>query len=403
MDINLTQPERDHLAAAMAKITGEIQQNGGWMPFSRYMEMALYAPNLGYYASSHEKFGETGDFVTAPEISPFFGQTMVNTILPVLEGLKKKGLPTQILEFGAGTGNLAKSILLELHLRGFDLDKYQIIEISPDLTARQQLLLAEVCNTNTIKTRCVWLSTIPEKLDGIVLANELMDAIPCERICLYNAHWHHLGIGFVQDSNNQALVSALGPALNQNELVNDLPPILKNTQAFAKGYTTEIHPQACAWLRTLSEKINCGLLLIIDYGFHEQEYYHPQRSGGTLMAHHRHQALTDVMKFPGISDITTHVECSSALRILEKIPHSELFFSSQASYLLNAGIGDLVLQKTDPSDMKKFLPVSTTLQKLISEAEMGELFKVIGFGKDLGALNLRLDQLPGFTGRNRVY
>ena len=351
MDINLTQPEEEHLAAMMAKISEEIKQNGGHLAFSRYMHIALYEPNLGYYSSDIEKFGVAGDFITAPEISPFFGQTIVNTILPVLEALKQQGLPTRVLEFGAGTGSLAKSILLELHLRGFVLDEYQI---------------------------------------------------PCERICMHRNIWHRLDIAVDTDSSPASLVSTIGAALSQAEL-NKIPPVLLNTEAFADGYTTEVHLQVQAWLRSLTEQLTCGLLLIIDYGFHEQEYYHPQRQSGTLMAHHRHRALTDVLQFPGISDITNHIECSSLLRILEESIHGELFFSSQASYLLDAGITELVLQKSDPHDIEHFLPISNALQKLISEAEMGELFKVIAFGKNLETLNLQLNQLPGFAGRNRFY
>ncbi len=403
MDINLTQPEEEHLAAMLAKISAEIEKKDGWIPFSRYMEMALYEPNLGYYCSGHEKFGAEGDFITAPEISPFFGQTIVNTILPVLESLKKRGLPARILEFGAGTGSLAKSILLELHLRGFDLDEYQIIEISPDLIKRQQLLLTGICKENGIRTQCNWLDFVPDDIEGIVLANEVLDAFPCERICIHNTIWHHYGLTFTQGLEAKKLISALGPALSSANYKNDLSPLQKNSQVFPEGYTTEIHPQAQAWLKTLSEKIRCGLLLIIDYGFHEQEYYHAQRSGGTLMAHHHHRALSDITLLPGISDITTHIECSSLLRILEQINNGEVFFSSQASYLLQAGIGDLVLQKASPDNAKQFIPISNALQKLISEAEMGELFKVIAFGKDLQTLNLSLNQLPGLTGRNRIY
>lgn len=403
MDINLTQPEEVHLSAMVDKISAEIEKKGGWIPFSRYMEIALYDPDLGYYCSGQEKFGVEGDFVTAPEISPFFGQTIVNTVLPILENFKKRGLPTRIFEFGAGTGSLARSILLELHLRGFELDEYHIIEISPDLIRRQQILLHDVCKENNLRTQCMWLDFVPNDIQAVVLANEVLDAVPCERICIHNSIWHHLGLTITQESEAKKLITALGPKLSSAEYKNDLPPLLQNSQAFPEGYITEIHPQAQAWLKTLSEKIHCGLLLIIDYGFYEQEYYHAQRSGGTLMAHHHHRAMADVAALPGISDITTHIECSSLLRILEQVSNSEVFFSSQASYLLNAGIGDLVLQKANPDDAKQFIPIANALQKLMSEAEMGELFKVIVFGKNLKALNLSLNELPGLSGRNRIY
>ena len=402
MDINLTLPEEERLASIMAKISQKIKQNGGYLDFSGYMNIALYEPNLGYYSAGLQKFGAAGDFITAPEISPFFGQTIVNTILPILEGLKQKGLPTRILEFGAGTGSLAKSILIELHLRGFDLDEYQIIEISPDLVKRQHVLLREVCEQYAIHTKCIWLGSIPNRIEGIVLANEVLDAIPCERIYMHRNTWHRLGIAVTPNASPFLLEDSVGPALSTAEL-NDLSLVLRNTQAFCDGYTTELHTQAHAWLRALTDRLACGLLLIIDYGFPEQEYYHPQRQDGTLMAHYHHQAFSDVLQFPGICDITSHIECSSLLRLLEKSADGELFFSSQASYLLDAGMTELVLQKSDPQDVERFIPISNALQKLLSEAEMGELFKVIAFGKNLEQLKLRLNQLPGLTGRNRVY
>ena len=402
MDINPTQAEEERLAAMMAKISQKIKQNGGYLAFSRYMNIALYEPKLGYYSAGLEKFGVAGDFITAPEISPFFGQTIVNTILPILEGLKQQGLPTRILEFGAGTGSLAKSILIELHRRGLDLDEYQIIELSPNLAKRQQSLLQDVCYQNAIHTQCNWLSSFPDHIDGVILANEVLDAIPCERICLHNDAWHHLGIAVTPNSSPFLLKDSVGPVLSTTEL-NDLSPVLRNTQAFSDGYTTEFHPQAQAWLRALTDRLARGLLLIIDYGFPEQEYYHPQRQDGTLIAHYQHQTLSNVLQLPGICDITCHLECSSLLRLLEKSIHGELFYSSQASYLLDAGITELVLEKSNPQDVEHFIPISNALQKLLSEAEMGELFKVIAFGKNLEQLKLRLNQLPGLSGRNRAY
>ena len=292
--------------------------------------------------------------------------------------------------------------MIELHRRGLDLDEYQIIELSPDLAKRQQSLLQDVCYQNAIHTQCNWLSSFPDHIDGVILANEVLDAIPCERICLHNDAWHHLGIAVTPNSSPFLLKDSVGPVLSTTEL-NDLSPVLRNTQAFSDGYTTEFHPQAQAWLRALTDRLARGLLLIIDYGFPEQEYYHPQRQDGTLMAHYQHQTLSNVLQLPGICDITCHLECSSLLRLLEKSIHGELFYSSQASYLLDAGITELVLEKSNPQDVEHFIPISNALQKLLSEAEMGELFKVIAFGKNLEQLKLRLNQLPGLSGRNRVY
>ncbi len=392
MDINLTQAQAEHLKAILTKISHEIQEKGGWIPFSRYMEIALYQPSLGYYTSALEKFGRSGDFITAPEISPFFGQTIVNTILPVLEGFRKQGRSTRIIEIGAGTGQLAKTILLDLHRRGFDLDEYHIIDVSPNLIERQQELLLETCQSHEIQTKCQWDSEILPSFRGVILANEVLDAIPCERIVFHDHAWHYAGVGLGTEPD-QFLISVLGEKLA-------VQPLIDNA---SDGYITEIHPQAEASFKQLIHQLEEGLLLTIDYGFHHHEYYHPQRNTGTLMAHYRHQALTDVLALPGISDITCHVNFSPLLHSIEKEENAQSFFSSQASYLLDAGITDLVLQQSDPRDPQQMIGISNGIQKLISEAEMGELFKVLAFGKHLEGLDLNLYALPGFGGRNRIY
>jgi SAM-dependent MidA family methyltransferase len=392
MDINLTKAEAEHLKAVLTKISQEIEEKGGWIPFSRYMEIALYQPNLGYYTSALEKFGRFGDFLTAPEISPFFGQTIVNTILPVLDKLRIYGQPTRVIEIGAGTGQLAKTILLDLHRRGFTLDEYHIIDVSPNLIERQHKLLFDVCQSHGIQTRCQWHSEFLPSFHGVILANEVLDAIPCERIVYQDHAWYYAGVG-LGSKPDQPLTSAPGAQL-------EIQPSIDNV---ADGYITEIHPQAEAWFKQLINRFEQGLLLMIDYGFHHHEYYHPQRNTGTLMAHYRHQALTNVLTLPGISDITCHINFSSLLHSIEDAENSQSFFSSQATYLLDAGITDLVLQQSDPNDPQQMIAISNGIQKLISEAEMGELFKVLAFGKNLGSLDLDLHALPGFRGRNRVY
>lgn len=392
MDINLTQAQAEHLKAILTKISHEIQEKGGWIPFSRYMELALYQPNLGYYTSALEKFGRSGDFITAPEISPFFGQTIVNTILPVLEGLRKQGQPTRIIEIGAGTGRLAKTILLDLHRRGFDLDEYHIIDVSANLIERQQALLLDTCQGHGIQTCCLWHSDVLPSFHGVILANEVLDAIPCERIVYQNHAWHYAGVGLGTEPD-QFLISVSGEKLEVQPLID----------CASDGYMTEIHPQAEAWFAKVIDRLEQGLLLMIDYGFRQQEYYHPQRNTGTLMAHFHHQALSNVLALPGISDITCHINFSNLFHSIENEENAQSFFSSQASYLLDAGITNLVLQQSDPRDSQQMISISNGIQKLISEAEMGELFKVLAFGKNLEGLGLDLYALPGFGGRNRVY
>ncbi len=182
MDITLTSLEMEHSKLLGSKIATEIASQGGWIAFSHYMEMALYEPGMGYYSAGAHKLGTGGDFTTAPELSPLFGAAIVSTILPILEGLKAQGLPAKILEFGAGTGKLAESILTRLNDLGFQLDGYDIIEISPDLTQRQQERLHKLAAELELSTKCSWLSSLTENFKGVILANEVIDAIPCDAI-----------------------------------------------------------------------------------------------------------------------------------------------------------------------------------------------------------------------------
>jgi len=395
MDITLTSLEAEHSQLLCSKIRGEISAKGGWIPFSRFMQMALYEPGMGYYSAGAHKLGAGGDFTTAPELSPLFGSAVANTLLPVLEGFKSKGLPSKILEFGAGTGKLAEAILLHLGKQGFSLDAYEIIEISPDLAARQQSRLNHLIASQESSTTCHWLDELPQNYQGVIIANEVIDAIPCELIIFENGFWHWRG---VSDENGQFLWKT-GKPVNQNAL----PTILLNGN-FPEGYTTELHPQAHAWMRQVAQQLQTGLFLTLDYGFPESEYYHAQRQEGTLIAHHRHHAIPDPFHLPGLCDLTTHVEWLELARIALAEQADDVLLTNQGAYLLNAGIGELALELADPKDAETFLPISNALQKLLSEAEMGELFKAFAFSKNLSDLipGQHLQDLPGLGDRNRL-
>jgi len=395
MDITLTSLEAEHSQLLSSKIRAEISAKGGWIPFSRFMLMALYEPGMGYYSAGAHKLGAGGDFTTAPELSPLFGSAVANTLLPVLEGFKSKGLPSKILEFGAGTGKLAEAILQHLGKKGFSLDAYEIIEISPDLAARQQSRLNHLIASQESSTTCHWLDELPQNYQGVIIANEVIDAIPCELIIFENGFWHWRG---VSDENGQFLWKT-GKPVNQNAL----PKILLNGN-FPEGYTTELHPQAHAWMRQVAQQLQTGLFLTLDYGFPESEYYHAQRQEGTLIAHHRHHAIPDPFHLPGLCDLTTHVEWLELARIALAEQADDVFLTNQGAYLLNAGIGELALELADPKDAETFLPISNALQKLLSEAEMGELFKAFAFSKNLSDLipGQHLQDLPGLGGRNRL-
>ena len=395
MDITLTSHETEHSLLLHNKITAEIASQGGWIPFSRYMEMALYEPGMGYYSAGAHKLGAGGDFTTAPELSPLFGATMVSTLLPILEGLQAQGLPTKILEFGAGTGKLAESILNRLHDLQFPLDSYEVIEISPDLAQRQGERLAGATKSLGLATHCKWLSSFPENFKGVIIANEVIDAIPCDAIIYQNGFWYWHGVAF----ENNKLIWKIGKPVSQ-----DLLPESLLTGSFSEGYVTELHTQANAWIRHVAKQLHTGLFLTFDYGFPESEYYHPQRLEGTLMAHHRHHAIQDPFHLPGLCDITTHVEWSQIARNALEEPIDDVFLTNQAAYLLDAGIGNIALEIGDPGNPQTFLPISNAMQKLLSEAEMGELFKAFAFSKNLGDLlpDCVLEDLPGLNGRNRL-
>jgi SAM-dependent MidA family methyltransferase len=395
MDITLTSLEMTHTELLKQKIMAEIGSQGGWMRFSRYMEMALYEPGMGYYSAGAHKLGAGGDFTTAPELSPLFGAAIVETLLPILEGLKDQGLPTQILEFGAGTGKLAESIVIRLRDLGFYLDRYDIIEISPDLAQRQEERLKHLTETLNLSTQCNWLSCLPCNFKGIILANEVIDAIPCDAIIYQNGFWYWQGLTVM----NGKLAWARGKPVEQSLLPETLL-----TGNFSEGYVTELHVSANAWMSQIAHHLDTGLFLTFDYGFPEAEYFHAQRLEGTLMAHHRHHAIQDPFHLPGLCDLTTHVEWSQIARsaLAEKV--DDVYLSNQASYLLDAGIGDIALEIGDPSNPETFLLISNALQKLLSEAEMGELFKVFAFSKKLNDVlpDHTLEDLPGLRARNRL-
>jgi len=395
MDITLTSLETEHSALLKGKIASQIASQGGWLPFSRYMEMALYGPGMGYYSAGAHKLGAGGDFTTAPELSPLFGSAICSTLLPVLEGLKEKGLPTRILEFGAGTGKLATSILSRLNDLGFNLDRYDIIEISPDLAQRQQKYINETLKKLPLSTQCHWLEELPKDFKGIILANEVIDAIPCDVIIYHNGFWYWHGIAY----ENEKFIWKIGLPVEQ-EL---LPESLLNGN-FSEGYVTELHMLANAWLQQVAKHLDTGLFLTFDYGFPEGEYYHPQRLEGTLIAHHRHHAIHDPFHLPGLCDLTSHVEWSQIARsaLIENV--DDVYLTNQAAYLLDAGIGDIALEVGDPSNPTTFLPISNALQKLLSEAEMGELFKAFAFSKNLDAVlpGYSIEDLPGLRSRNRL-
>ncbi|KVO33697.1 class I SAM-dependent methyltransferase [Burkholderia ubonensis] len=375
---SLPAPGPDALAQSetlAAQLRDEIAAAGGWLPFDRFMERALYAPGLGYYSGGARKFGrradDGSDFVTAPELSPLFAQTLAR---PVAQALAASGT-RRVMEFGAGTGKLAAGLLAALDALAAELDEYLIVDLSGELRERQRDTIAAAAPGLASKVR--WLDALPERFEGVVVGNEVLDAMPVRLFAKADGAWRERGVAL---DARQAFVFEDRPVAPA-----DVPPALAALDANAgdgDGYVTETHEAALAFTRTVCTMLARGAVLLIDYGFPAHEYYHPQRDRGTLMCHYRHRAHDDPFLYPGLQDITAHVEFSGIYAAGVATGADLLGYTSQARFLLNAGITD-VLAAIDPSDVHAFLPAANAVQKLISEAEMGELFKVIAFSRGL--------------------
>lgn len=362
----LPAPDPDALAhrrALCELIRGEIEAQGGWIAFSRYMELALYAPGFGYYAAGARKFGRGGDFVTAPEISSLFGRTLAHQAAEVSGA-------DGILELGAGTGRLAADMLLELERLGRLPARYRILEVSPDLRERQRETLSR--RAPHLLPRVQWVEHMPQAIDALVLANEVLDALPTHLVVWRGTEVFERGV-IVRDGG----FAFSDRPLAQGELAGI-------ARAFSPGtdYTSEICLAARGLVRSLSHALARGVLLFIDYGFGHREYYHPQRARGTLMCHYRHQVHDDPFFAPGLQDITAHVDFSAVAEAGIDSGLALLGYTTQAHFLLNCGIAKL-LGKTPAGDAAAYLPLAAQAHKLLSPAEMGELFKVMALGRGI--------------------
>jgi SAM-dependent MidA family methyltransferase len=368
MPATLPAPSPDalaHSAKLCELIRQEITAQGGWIPFSRFMELALYAPGLGYYTAGARKFGEAGDFITAPELSALFGRTVAHQLVEVM----RISTP-HILELGAGSGKLALDILGELEKLDALPESYSILEVSADLRERQQVLLRE--KLPHLAPRIHWLDALPENISGAVIGNEVLDALPVHLLHWSNGRILERGVG----RNDNGFLWQ--DRLPENEALLDAAQRL----VVPDDYLSEISIAARGLIASLCERLDKGVLLFIDYGFGAREYYHPQRSRGTLMCHYRHYAHDDPFYLPGLQDITAHVDFTAVAE--SAIDHGAhlLGYVTQAHFLINNGLADL-MREVSPEDVRAYQPLSAQMQKLTSPAEMGELFKVIALGKGM--------------------
>jgi SAM-dependent MidA family methyltransferase len=361
-------PEAAAISDALAThIAAEIEHAGGWISFARYMELALYAPALGYYSAGSAKLGAAGDFVTAPEFSPLFGRCVARQAAQVLQC----GIPN-VVELGAGSGALALHMLKALEESGELPERYTIVELSADLRERQKSRIA--AEAAHLLMRIDWADALPDALDALVIANEVLDAVPANLVHTRDGGIDEVGVSVRADGT---FAYSMRPA--SGELCEAAASL-----ALPDDYRTEINLASRALVASLAERIARGALLFVDYGFPAAEYYHPQRSRGTLMCHYRHRAHDDPFALPGLQDITAHVDFTSIADAALAARMRVLGYTSQAQFLVNCGITDL-LGATAADDARAYAPLAAQAQKLLSPAEMGELFKVLAIGRGIDA------------------
>ena len=373
---------RAHSERVGAHIRAEIAAAGGFIAFARYMELALYAPGLGYYAAGATKFGAAGDFVTAPEMTPLFARALAVQVAAIINGTGRR----EILELGAGSGRLAADLLAALAARDALPARYLILEPSPELRERQRATLARDAGPHA--ARVTWLDALPDTLSGAVVANEVLDAVPVHLVARRGTAIAERGVTAGQGPSSP-FAWAERPAAPR------LAALAAARFPAAGDYLSEINPAAEALVQSLCNRVAEGAVLFIDYGFTAAEYYHPQRSAGTIMCHYRHRAHTDPFAWPGLTDITAHVDFSAIAAAGARAGMTVAGFTAQAPFLLGCGILDELAALGAP-DTVDYIRAAAPVQKLLSPAEMGELFKVLALARSDGSA------WPGFTLADRA-
>ncbi|MFA5959009.1 MAG: SAM-dependent methyltransferase [Tatlockia sp.] len=340
----------------------------GEIPFAEFMHLALYSQPFGYYSGGLQKFGKEGDFITAPELTPLFGQTLANQCQQLLCALEHPIL----FEFGAGSGRLAVDLLQALETKDCLPAAYHILEVSGSLRARQEALIeAEIPH---LKHRIHWLSRWPEQpFNGVMIANEVLDAMPVHRFLQTTTG---IDESFITLNANGELIEMYKPSTNER-LIQQVERVLPKTRA---PYQSEVNLFIDDWLKQCSEKLQQGAMILIDYGFPRHEYYHPDRNTGTLMAHYQHKAHTQVLAHPGEQDITAHVDFTHVAEAADAAGFHIAGFCNQASFLLANGLLNLL---EDLTDTKQQVRAQQAVKQLIQPSEMGELFKVIALTKGI--------------------
>ena len=354
-----------HSRQLVDRVVEQIEAEGGWLPFDRFMQLSLYEPGLGYYAVRPGKIGPQGDFITAPEISPLFGRALAAQVAQAFEQV-----PPRLLEFGAGSGALAAELIGALRGLGMSPESYAIVEVSADLKAEQRVRLREG-GPDGGDTRVQWLDRPPDGFEGVIVANEVLDVMPVKLFAVRGGQTLERGVQ-VQRGELQ-----WGERPGSAELLEAVADIQADIGALPDGYVSEVGLVARAWVSTLGQWLRRGLALLIDYGFPRAEYYHSQRAMGTLMCHFRHRSHDNPLWMPGLNDITAHIDFTAMAQAAGDAGLEVLGYSSQARFLLDCGLLELLPEAS--------LATSGTADvlRLLSEAEMGELLKVLAIGRGI--------------------
>lgn len=362
------------------------KQKNGWLKFSEFMNIALYQPALGYYSGGLQKFGQQGDFITAPEVSPLFGQCLANQVAEVIKNLEQSSdNKVYVIEFGAGSGVLAADMLLQLEKLDCLPAKYFIIELSAELKQRQKQTIKQ--KAGHLLRLVQWLDQLPKLLtNAVVVANEVLDAMPVEGFRIADeGKVESLMVGFEKDR----LVSSYQAADNQvTQKVEDIGR--RSEIEFTQNYHSEYNPAIAGWLSALESSIKNLLILLIDYGYNEKEYYHPERVNGTLMCYYQHRAHENFFWWPGLQDITAFVDFTDVAYSAINTELEVSGYTTQAAFLLANGLSELhESQVTD--EVQQQIKLSQQIKTLTLPSEMGERFKVMALTKNYDAL------LTGFS------
>ena len=365
----------EHSGRVIAFVRAEIERAGGWIAFADYMQAVLYAPGLGYYVAGARKFGASGDFVTAPELTPLFGEALAASLASVLPSIAH----AEVIELGPGTGRLAVDVLKALAAQDALPERYCLLEVSPDLRQRQRALLET--EVPALMPRIAWLDRVPTRWRGVVLANEVLDAVPPQVIVRSGSCWFERGVALAPDRTLALADRPLAPGVLRSLAQQRFP--------LGGDYASEINVTAEALVSSLARHCEQGALFIIDYGYPASEYYHPERKQGTVMVHYRHRSLTDPLFHPGLADVTSHIDFSAIAHAGVAGGMSVAGYSTQAAFLVQAGIAAALARLGDPRS-PGYIRAAAAMQTLVSPAEMGELFKVLAMVRE------RPGQIVGF-------